>query len=690
MAFLEFVSAPRRVTGVLAMRRSFCPAVVVFGAVSQAVAQSPPTTIVTGLTNPESVAVTAQGEVYVSVMGERARDGDGAVMKIEQGKAVPFASGLDDPKGLVSHQKSLFVADKTRVWRIDATGKAEVFAPASAFPTPPLALNDLAVDVENGTLYVSDLGRQGEGGAVYRITPKGVVSTVLDKKRFPNLHSPNGLLLDGASHLLLADFGTGTLYRIKLADSSVETIADGLGAADGLAWDQFGHLFVSDWRGGRVFVIPRPGAKPILVTQGLKNAADLTVEAASKRLLIPDMGGGTLGWVPIAVPGAAVNEEPLPLKASFAFPDLQWAGWSGETEDGKVNTLRPVVLTHAGDGSNRVFVGTQHGVIHAFPNDQKATRTAIFLDIQDRVSYKDQTNEEGFLGLAFHPKFKENGYFYVFYTLKSERLTNIVSRFQVRKDDTSRADPASEVEILRFKKPYWNHDGGTIVFGPDGFLYVTHGDGGAGADPHGNGQNLGTLLGKVLRIDVDRKEGGMNYAIPKDNPFVGRPDTRPEIWAYGIRNIWRMAFDRKTGQLWAGEVGQNLWEEIDIITKGGNYGWNLRESLHPFGVKGVGPRPELIEPIWEYYHHDTGKSITGGTVYRGPRLLELNGAYLYADYVSGRLWALRYDEAQHRVVENRLIPSRNLSVMSFGEDEQGEVYFLTTTVNGRGIYWFSR
>ena len=151
-----------------------------------------------------------------------------------------------------------------------------------------------------------------------------------------------------------------------------------------------------------------------------------------------------------------------------------------------------------------------------------------------------------------------------------------------------------------------------------------------------------------------------------------------------------MAFDRKTGRLWAGEVGQNLWEEIDIITKGGNYGWNLRESLHPFGVKGIGPRPELIDPIWEYYHHDTGKSITGGTVYRGPRLPELDGAYLYADYVSGRLWALRYDEAQRRVVENRPIASRGLPVLSFGEDERGEVYFLTTTVTGQGIYWFTK
>jgi glucose/arabinose dehydrogenase len=273
----------------------------------------------------------------------------------------------------------------------------------------------------------------------------------------------------------------------------------------------------------------------ILLDIGLPvmNAADLTVDSTTKRLLVPDMGGGAVDAIAITAPGAPVNEEPLSLKTAVAFPDLKWTGWKGETDDGRVNTLRPIVLTHAGDGSNRIFVATQHGVIHAFPNDQKATQTTVLLDIHERVAYNDDTNEEGFLGLAFHPRFKENGYFYVFYTLKSERLTNIISRFQLRKDDPNQADPASELEILRFKKPYWNHDGGTLVFGPDGFLYVTHGDGGAGNDPHENGQNLRVLLGKVLRIDVDHTEGGKNYAIPKDNPFVDGSNAHPEIWAYG-------------------------------------------------------------------------------------------------------------------------------------------------------------
>ncbi len=678
-------------SGVFAFKRTIGIALIVVGFASLAEAQQAAQVIASGMKNPESVVLNSRGQMFVSVIGEAGKDGDGTVVKIEQGKVVPFASGFDDPKGLVVHDRWVYVADKTRVWRIDSNGKAEVFAPATAFPTPPLFLNDLAVNVENGDLYVSDSGdRKGGAGAAYRITPKGVVTSVIDKNRLPELHTPNGLLLDGASHLILADFGAGTLYRIKLADSSYEKIAEGLGAADGLAWDQFGRLFVSDWKGGRVFGIARPGDKPVLLLEGLKNAADLTVQASTKQLLIPDMGGGTIVSLPTTIPGAEVNDTPLPLKPVLAFPNLKWAGWKPENDDGVVQPLRPIVLTHANDGSNRVFVATQHGAIHSFPNDQAATQTNLFLDIQDRVSYKDQTNEEGFLGLTFHPRFKENGYFYVFYTLKSEKLTNIVSRFQVSKDNPNQADPASEVEILRFKKPYWNHDGGTITFGPDGYLYVTHGDGGAGNDPHENGQALGTLLGKVLRIDVDHHGDGNHYAIPKDNPFVGRAGVRPEIWAYGFRNIWRMAFDRKTGTLWAGEVGQNLWEEIDIVTKGGNYGWNLREAFHPFGAKGVGPRPDLIEPIWEYYHHDTGKSITGGAVYRGPRLPELDGAYLYADYVSGRLWALRYDEAKRRVVENRPIPSSNLSVMSFGEDQNGEVYFLCASASGQGIYWFSR
>ncbi len=657
-------------------------------------AQQPGQVLGKGLVNPESVCVGSNGKTYVTAIGEFDKDGDGAIMVLENGKLVPFVTGLDDPKGITSFRQWLYVADKQRVLRIDTGSKGAVkvdlLAPPNAFPTEPLFLNDITADPESGMLYVSDSGdRKGGGGAVYRITPNGLVSTVVDTKLLPGLNTPNGVLLDGASHLLLADFGTGFLYRIKLANGASEKIAEGLGASDGLAFDRFGHLFISDYKGGQLFVIPRPGDKPILVAKGFGAAADICIDPTDKNILVPDMKLGTLSAVPITLPGAEVDVSPLPIKTAIAFPNLQWTGWKPETDAGKPNPLRPIVLTHAGDGSNRIFVATEHGVIHGFPNDQNATQTKILLDIQDRVKYDDKQNEEGFLGLAFHPKFKETGELFVFYTPTSEKGVNIVSRFRMKKGSTDEADPASEEILLKYNKPFWNHDGGTICFGPDGYLYVFHGDGGAGNDPHDNGQNLGNLLGKILRIDINAKSEGLPYAIPKDNPFVGVKDARGEIYAYGFRNVWRMSFDRKTGQLWAADVGQNLYEEIDVVQKGGNYGWNRREALHPFGARGTGPSKDLIDPIWEY-HHEVGKSVTGGTVYRGKRLPELDGYYLYGDYVTTKMWGLKYDEKAGRVVANRPIADPSKPILSYGEDETGEVYFLTTTINGKGIYWFTK
>jgi glucose/arabinose dehydrogenase len=673
------------------MFRAFMPAAIFVVIVTAAPGNEQlPKPLVVELPSPQSVAVGPDGRIYVTVSGEPGKDGDGAVLVIDKDKGVPFVTGLDDPRGLVAFGQWLFAADRNCVWRIDRKGKVEVFAPAGAFPATPQFLTDIAVDMENGTLYVSDAGdRQGKGGAVYRINPKGKVDIVTDAKRWPAIHTPLALVLDGASHLLLADAGTGELQRIKVANGTAEKVAEGFGSGDGLAWDKFGRLFISDGTSGKVFVMARPDDRPVALASGFSFAADICLDRNGKQILVADRKAGTVTPLAITVPGNPVDESPLPLETAIAFPDLQWTGWKPVNEKGQVVQLRPILLTHAGDGSNRVFVPTQHGVIHVFPNDQKAGKTAVFLDIQERVSYSDNQNEEGFLGLAFHPKFKENGEFFVFYTPKKTKLTNVVSRFRVSKDDPSKADPASEEVLLQFKKPFWNHDGGTICFGPDGYLYITHGDGGAANDPFKNGQNLKTLLGKILRIDVDRKDEGKNYAIPKDNPFVNREDAAAEIWAYGLRNVWRMAFDRRTGKLWAGEVGQNLYEEINLITKGGNYGWNLRESLHPFGAQGVGLRKDLIEPIWEY-HHDIGKSITGGHVYRGKRLPELEGAYLYADYVTGRIWALWYDEARQRVVANRPIRDKSLPILSFGEDEQGEAYLLTHTASGKGIHWFVR
>ncbi len=265
----------------------------------------------------------------------------------------------------------------------------------------------------------------------------------------------------------------------------------------------------------------------------------------------------------------------------------------------------------------------------------------------------------------------------------------MVSRFRVSKDDPNKADPNSEEEILRISRPFWNHDGGTLCFGRDGFLYIALGDGGLANDPNNNGQNTNSILGKILRIDINTKEGGKNYGIPKDNPFAGKAGARGEIFAYGLRNVWRMSFDRKTGWLWAADVGQNLYEEIDLIVKGGNYGWRKREGLHPFSTTGVAANDAMIDPIWEYYH-DVGKSLTGGNVYRGKLLPELDGYYLCGDYVSGKIWALKYDETKKRVVANRPIPTPPIAVMSFGEDEQGEVYFMTYSNSGKGIYHLER
>jgi glucose/arabinose dehydrogenase len=658
-------------------------AALLLGIAACGAAAEPPRPLLTGLKNPAAVAVGTDGRVYITVRGEPGKDGTGAVHVVEAGKAVPFATGLDAPAGLVAFQQWLFVADKQRVWRIDGRGKAGVLAAATAFPAPLEALGAIDVD-EEGKLYVADTG-----GAVYRIAPTGVVSLATDVRRAPVLKEPVGLVMDGLSNLLVLDGASGELHRVRLADGTTTKVGDGFGTGGGLAWDKYGRLYLHDCKGGELFVIPRPGERAVSLGRGFGSAAGISLDPTGKSVLVPDARAGTLTAVSAAVPGAAVDDSPMPLETAVAFPDLRWAGWAPTDERGRVTPLRPIVLTHAGDGSNRVFVATEQGVIHVFPNDQKVTRTKVFLDIRDRVVYDDNQNEEGFLGLAFHPQYGKNGEFFVFYTVRKPKLTNVLSRFRVSPDDPDRADPASEEELLRIGTPFWNHDGGTLCFGPDGYLYVAIGDGGSANDPYHHGQDLSKLFGKVLRIDVDHKDPGKPYASPRDNPFVGRAGALPEVWAYGLRNPWRMAFDRKTGVLWTSDVGQNLYEEIDLLIAGGNYGWSIREGLHPFGPNGVGPRPDLIEPIWEY-HHDVGKSLTGGVVYRGPRLPELDGWYLYADYVAAKLWALRYDETARRVVANRRIPDPHVPVMSFGEDEKGEVYFLTYTDTGRGIYWFVR
>ncbi len=374
---------------------------------------------------------------------------------------------------------------------------------------------------------------------------------------------------------------------------------------------------------------------------------------------------------------SGVDQSPLPIVVERAFPALR--------------IDRPVVLTHANDRSNRIFVAGQRGKIFSFPNEQDVEKTNLFLDIESRVAYKDQENEEGLLGLAFHPDYKKNGEFFVYYTTRAEAHLSVISRFKTRAGNRDQADPDSEEILITIKQPFWNHNGGTLEFGKDGYLYIALGDGGKADDPLKSAQDLSTVLGKVLRIDVDTQDPGLPYAIPRDNPFVDTQGARGEIYAYGFRNPWRISFDRADGSLWCSDVGQNLWEEIDIVVKGGNYGWSNREATHPFGPTPADAGPGMVEPIWEYPHTENwGKSITGGQVYRGQRMPELTGYYLYGDYVSGKLWALKRDATTGKVTENRPIAwGPSLPVVTFGEDEAGEVYFTTVTSGGM-LFRFNR
>ena len=374
----------------------------------------------------------------------------------------------------------------------------------------------------------------------------------------------------------------------------------------------------------------------------------------------------------LLVPSTTVLAEAPKVEIVQAFPELRIA--------------RPIVVTHANDGSNRLFVASQIGKIYCFENKADVTEPNLYLDIEESVRYIDKENEEGLLGFAIHPNYKKNGQFFLFYTTTDEPHVSVISRFNVSSTDPSKADPDSEVELMRIPQPFWNHNGGTLAFGHDGYLYIALGDGGKANDPFKNGQNLATLNGSVLRIDVDKKSKDHNYAIPADNPFVGLKEARPEIYAYGFRNVWRLSFDRETGALYAADVGQNIWEEINIVVKGGNYGWNLREAKHKFGDNGSEASDKLIDPIFEY-HHDVGKSITGGHVYRGSAVPSLKGMYMYADYVSGKVWALEHTPSG-KILGNHEIKSMNLPIITFGEDEQGEVY-LTTQLGGGIIYKFA-
>lgn len=337
----------------------------------------------------------------------------------------------------------------------------------------------------------------------------------------------------------------------------------------------------------------------------------------------------------------------------------------------------PTAFAAPADNSGRLFICEQEGRIKIIQNGKLLP--TLFLDISKEIIKKEGYDERGLLGLAFHPDFAKNGKFYVYCSMPARQGSNgadhqsVVREYTVTAQNPNVADKSTVKNIIAYDEPEGNHNGGDLKFGPDGFLYITAGDGGGANDrhgEHGNGQNLGTMLGKILRIDVNQTP----YAVPKDNPFINTKGAMPEIYAYGLRNSWRISFDRGTGKLFAGDVGQDAYEEVDIVTKGGNYGWRVWEGLHSKNPNDP-PAKDPIKPIAEYPHSE-GISITGGFVYRGKALPPLYGKYIFADW-SGPVWSLT--NTGNQWTRERLSISHSAGywqVYSFGEDQQGELYIL--------------
>ena len=333
---------------------------------------------------------------------------------------------------------------------------------------------------------------------------------------------------------------------------------------------------------------------------------------------------------------------------------------------------QPLYVTHAGDGSGRLFIVEQAGVIRIFENG--SLLATPFLDIRSRVL---SGGEQGLLSVAFHPQYSSNRRFFVNYTATgvATPYKSVIAEYHVSTSNPDVADLTERV-LLEIPDRYPNHNGGLNLFGPDGYLYIGLGDEGGAGDPQNNGQNLGTLFGKVLRIDVN---GSLPYAIPSDNPFIGTAGARGEIWAYGLRNPWRFSFDRCDGRLFLADVGQAAWEEVDIIQKGGNYGWNIMEgpACYVSGCTTIG-----LPPITSYDHTLGDCSITGGYVYRGTASPALTGWYLFADFCTGRLWSLRETSPNNWTMTQAA--QTGLGISSFGEDQNGEVYIVD--YNGGALY----
>lgn len=348
--------------------------------------------------------------------------------------------------------------------------------------------------------------------------------------------------------------------------------------------------------------------------------------------------------------------------------------------------MAPVAMDCPKDGSKRLFICEQTGKIKVIKNGKVLDKP--FLDVGSRLDAMGKAySEKGLLGIAFHPNYKSNGRFFIYYSAPESNSTfdhkSIVAEFKVSSNPDI-ADPNSHTVILEVQQPESNHNGGQLAFGPDGFLYIALGDGGGAGDQHGtigNAQNPGVLLGKILRIDIDSKKP---YAIPNGNPFANVKNLKPEIWAYGLRNPWRFSFDRKTGRLFCADVGQDRWEEINIILKGRNYGWRIMEGKHCYNPDKNCDAKNLEMPIAEY-GHDKGISVTGGFVYRGKNMLTLQGKYIFGDW-KGSMFYL--EEAQGKwkmnnmVIEGKKNNDLDININSFGEDENGELYILGQKFTG--------
>ncbi len=358
-----------------------------------------------------------------------------------------------------------------------------------------------------------------------------------------------------------------------------------------------------------------------------------------------------------------------PLQLVNAFPNLTFT--------------QPVYLTHSNDGTNRIFVIQKNGLIKVFPNDSTVASATTFLNLSSRIITAGGSSEQGLLGIAFHPNYLNNGYFYVDYTEAGDGRT-IVARYSVDSTNPNLGDFNSELRLLNIFQPYSNHNGGILFFGEDRYLYIGMGDGGSAGDPANRAQNVDSLLGKILRIDVDTTTGTLNYGIPPDNPFAGGGG-RGEIFCWGMRNPWRVSQDPVTGLIWCGDVGQNLYEEVDIINNARNYGWRIMEGFHCYNPSVGCNMTGLTLPIKEYGHTSGRCSITGGFVYRGSRRPDLVGRYIYADYCSGEIWKLRFEGGV--VTEDSLLLSAGTSILSFGTDQNNELYILG---NNGIIYRFNR